>query len=52
MLITTCAALVWKGYIFVSGPEPNYTLAIAAALLFVMAIYVGVKGFAAIRRGA
>jgi carbon starvation protein len=49
MLITTCAALVWKGYIFVSGPEPNYTLAIAAALLFVLAIYVGIKGFAAIR---
>jgi carbon starvation protein len=49
MLITTCAALVWKGYSFLNAATPNYTLAISAALLFVLAVYVGIKGFAAIR---
>ncbi len=50
MLITTCGALVWKGYRFLAAKEPNYTLAFSALVLLILAIYVGIKGFTAIRR--
>jgi carbon starvation protein len=52
MLLTTCGALVWQGFSYLTADEPNYTLAVAAVVLLALAIFVGIRGFAAMRRGA
>lgn len=48
MLVTTCGALVWKAYVYLTAPEPNHTLAIAALILLVLAVVVGLRGLVAI----
>lgn len=50
MLLTTCGALVWKGWSYLSAESPNYTLSAAALVLLSLAIYVGLAGFRAMRR--
>ena len=52
MLVTTCAALVWKGYTYLVASSPNYPLAFAALVLLCLAVYVGMGGFMTIRRGS
>jgi len=49
MLVTTCGALVWQGWSYLTADEPNYTLAVAAVVLLGLAIFVGVRGLAAVR---
>ncbi|MCP4604835.1 MAG: carbon starvation protein A [Proteobacteria bacterium] len=49
MLFTACGALAWKGFSYLTASEPNYTLAIAAAVLLGLAIYVGLSGLRTIR---
>lgn len=48
MLTTTCGALLWKGWGYLSAAEPNYPLAAAAGLLLLLAIAVGLRGFRAL----
>ncbi len=51
MLATTCAALIYKGYAYLGGSSPNYTLAVAAVVLLALGGYVGVSGYLVVRRG-
>ena len=51
LLATTCGALIWKGWSYLTADEPDYALATAAMVLLVLAIVVGASGFGAIRRG-
>ncbi|MCP4675156.1 MAG: carbon starvation protein A [Deltaproteobacteria bacterium] len=51
MLLTTCGALVWKGYSYLVAEEPNYSLATAAGVLLCLAVYVGISGFGEIKKG-
>ncbi|MDJ0761553.1 MAG: carbon starvation protein A [Myxococcota bacterium] len=50
MLLTTCGALIWKGYAELTADVPNYALIIAAIVLLGLAVYVGLSGFKAIKR--
>ncbi len=52
MLLTTCGALVYKGYAYLALGSPNYLLAVAAAVLLVLGIYVGFSGVSVIRNRA
>jgi carbon starvation protein len=52
MIITTIGALAWQGYKFLSAPEPNYFLGIAAMALIALAIFVGSEGMRALRGGS
>jgi carbon starvation protein len=49
MLITTLGALAWQGVGYLTADKPDYALAVAAAVLFALAVYVGISGFRAIR---
>ncbi len=51
MLVTTCGALIWKGYKHLTDAAPDYPLAAASAVLLGLAVFVGVQGFNAIRKG-
>lgn len=45
MLVTTCGALIWQFIGFVTTDAPGHnTLAIAAGILLVLALYVGLRG--------
>ncbi len=50
MLITTCAALLWKGYSHLTAEEPNYTLAVSSLVLLVLGVFVGLQSITVIRR--
>lgn len=50
MLVTTCGALIWQGYGYLTAEEPNYTLAVASLVLLALAIFVGINGFVALSR--
>ena len=50
MLLTACGALIWKGYAYLHGDAPNYTLAFSALVMLFLAVFVGVQGMAAIRK--
>jgi len=52
MLVTTCGALVWQGWSYLTAEEPNYTLAVAAEVLLALAIFVGIRSFTAMRKRA
>lgn len=51
MIVTTIGALAWQGYKFLTAPEPNYFLGIAAIVLIALAIFVGSEGMRALRGG-
>ena len=51
MFVTTCGALVWQGYGYLTAEEPNHTLAVAALVLLVLALVVGVSSARALARG-
>jgi len=52
MIITTIGALAWQGYKFLTAPEPNYFLGIAAMVLIALAIFVGSEGMRALKGGS
>jgi carbon starvation protein len=52
MIITTIGALAWQGYKFLSAPEPNYFLGIAAMVLIALAIFVGSEGMRGLKGGS
>jgi carbon starvation protein len=52
MLATTCGALLWQGWGYLTATQPNYTLALAALVLLLLAFFVGASGFIAIGRGS
>jgi carbon starvation protein len=52
MIITTIGALAWQGYQFLSAPEPNYFLGIAAMVLIALAIFVGSEGLRLLKGGS
>ncbi len=49
MIVTTIGALSWQAFKFLSYPEPNYLLGIAALILIGLAIFVGLEGYKSIR---
>jgi carbon starvation protein len=52
MILTTIGALAWQGYKFLTAPEPNYFLGIAAMVLIALAIFVGSEGMRALKGGS
>jgi carbon starvation protein len=50
MLITTVAALLWKGRSLLTAKQPQYGLSIATLVLLALAVYVSIEGLSAIRR--
>jgi carbon starvation protein len=49
MLVTTCGALIWQGYSYLTAPQPVYTLTVAAVVLLGLAFFVGFKAVKLIR---
>jgi carbon starvation protein len=50
MLITTMAALIWKGYHFLIKPKPNLCLGIISIVLLLLAIYLLLEAVKVIRK--
>jgi carbon starvation protein len=50
MLVTTCGALLWQGYSYLTAPQPVYTLTVAAVVLLGLAFFVGIKAVSVIRK--
>lgn len=50
MIVTTIAAMVFEGYNYMFSPTPNYTLGVIAAVLTLLAAFVGAEGLSVIFR--
>ncbi len=47
MILTTCGALIWKLWSFLTAEDPNIALAVAALVLLALAIYVSISSLRA-----
>ena len=49
MVVTTIGALAWQAWRFMTGPQPNWLLAVTALVLIGLAVFVGLEGWGALR---